>query len=243
MAMTVLDAMVGPQLVRTPLAAPGASGVLRAFERLESWKEIAAFFRRGTRTVQRWEREEGLPIHRLAHEKLGSIYAYSSELETWRARRGGESRMETVPDPAPTVAVLPLADRTTERCENDLCHGLADEIAHALGKIAGVRVVSGRSGRPVREGESSREIGRRLGVSALLDGSVRRRGNELRAAVQLTGTGDGFQIWTGRYDIPAGGSFAAEEEIARSVASGLRRHLERLGEALRVRSQEADPQA
>jgi TolB-like protein len=231
MAMTALDAMVGPQLVRTSLAAPGASREPRAFERLESWKEIAAFFRRGTRTVQRWEREDGLPVHRLAHEKLGSIYAYSSELEAWRARRGGESRAETAPAPsAPTVAILTFMDRTTEQCENDLCHGLADEIAHALGKIARLRIVSGRSARPVREGETSREIGRRLGVTALLEGSVRRRGNELRVAVQLTGTGDGVQVWTGRYDMPAGGSFAAEEEIARSVASGLRRHFERPGE-------------
>ena len=51
--------------------------------RLDSWKEIAAYLGRGIRTVQRWEREEGLPVHRLAHEKRGSIYARQEELAAW----------------------------------------------------------------------------------------------------------------------------------------------------------------
>lgn len=57
-------------------------------ERLESWKEIASYLGRSPRTVQRWERLEGLPVHRLQHDKLGSVYAYRSELdEWWEARR------------------------------------------------------------------------------------------------------------------------------------------------------------
>src|SRR4051812_13255384 len=51
--------------------------------RLDSWKEIAAFLGRGVRTVQRWEREEGLPVHRLAHDKRGSVYARREELAAW----------------------------------------------------------------------------------------------------------------------------------------------------------------
>ena len=53
-------------------------------ERLESWKEIAAYLKRDVRTVQRWEKREGLPIHRLQHERLGTVYAYKSELDSWR---------------------------------------------------------------------------------------------------------------------------------------------------------------
>jgi TolB-like protein len=55
--------------------------------RLESWKAVAAHFGRDVTTVRRWERREGLPIHRLFHEKLGSIYAYSDELDAWWAAR------------------------------------------------------------------------------------------------------------------------------------------------------------
>ncbi len=55
--------------------------------RLDSWKEIAAHLGRSVRTVQRWERQEGLPVHRLQHEKLGSVYAFASELDAWWEER------------------------------------------------------------------------------------------------------------------------------------------------------------
>jgi TolB-like protein/tetratricopeptide (TPR) repeat protein len=52
-------------------------------ERLDSWKEIAAYLRRDVTTVRRWERNEGLPVHRKVHDKLGSVYAYTDELDAW----------------------------------------------------------------------------------------------------------------------------------------------------------------
>src|SRR5712675_2112123 len=52
--------------------------------RLEAWKEIASYLGRDVTTVRRWEKREGLPVHRLQHSKLGSVYAYSSELAAWR---------------------------------------------------------------------------------------------------------------------------------------------------------------
>ena len=52
-------------------------------ERLESWKEIAAYLTRGVRPVQRWEKEESLPVHRHLHEKLGTVYAYKPEVDAW----------------------------------------------------------------------------------------------------------------------------------------------------------------
>src|SRR5580765_5854312 len=75
--------------------------------RLDSWKEIAAYLGRGIRTVQRWEREEGLPVHRLAHEKRGSIYARREELAAW-----WESRRLTLAAPSTAAAVdAPVAAR------------------------------------------------------------------------------------------------------------------------------------
>src|ERR1700739_1592324 len=56
-------------------------------ERLDSWKEVASFFRREVRTVQLWEKSEGLPVRRQHHKKLGSVYAYRHELEAWWAAR------------------------------------------------------------------------------------------------------------------------------------------------------------
>ena len=55
--------------------------------RLESWKEIASYLGRDVTTVRRWEKREGLPVHRLHHSKLGSVYAYTAELDAWRSER------------------------------------------------------------------------------------------------------------------------------------------------------------
>lgn len=55
--------------------------------RLESWKEIAAYLNRSVTSVQRWEQEEGLPVHRLVHAKGGSVYALTHELDLWRNQR------------------------------------------------------------------------------------------------------------------------------------------------------------
>jgi Tol biopolymer transport system component len=87
---------------------PPTSGSDAPFEdRLDSWKEIAAHLGRGIRTVQRWEREEGLPVHRLVHGKRGSIYAHRGELAIW-----WESRRLTLAAPSAAEAVgAPVAPR------------------------------------------------------------------------------------------------------------------------------------
>src|ERR1700751_4389659 len=54
--------------------------------RLDSWKEIANYFRREVRTVQLWEKKEGLPVHRHFHKRLGSVFAYRSEIDLWQRR-------------------------------------------------------------------------------------------------------------------------------------------------------------
>ncbi len=68
----------------TPLGTPS---VKPALDRLDSWKEIAAYLHRDVTTVQRWEKREGMPVHRHLHDKAGSVYAYSSELDAWQKSR------------------------------------------------------------------------------------------------------------------------------------------------------------
>jgi TolB-like protein len=73
--------------------------------RLESWKEIAAYLGRDVTTAQRWEKKERLPVYRLQHSKLGSIYAYTSELDSWRdkqALRGATDALAAEADHQPT---------------------------------------------------------------------------------------------------------------------------------------------
>ncbi len=76
--------MSNPPDIAVPYPQPGPK------DRLDSWKEIAAYLNRAERTVQRWEREQGLPVHRLAHNKHSSVYAYTAELDTWRTGRSGQ---------------------------------------------------------------------------------------------------------------------------------------------------------
>lgn len=77
-------------------------------DRLDSWKAIATYLDRQVRTVQRWEKEEGLPIHRVPHKKQGSVYAFKSELDAWRQRSPGLVGAPEPPAPAePTRSRLP----------------------------------------------------------------------------------------------------------------------------------------
>ena len=87
-------------------------------DRLDSWKAIASYLGRGVRTVQRWEREEGLPVHRLAHEKRGSVYAHKQEVDAWwESRRltlstGVSATLAEPPAPAPAPASTPTPTPT-----------------------------------------------------------------------------------------------------------------------------------
>jgi Tfp pilus assembly protein PilF len=71
--------------------------------RLESWKEIAAYFGRDVRTVKRWEKDEALPVHRHHHKRLASVYAFVDEVEAWRQerRQRGPQMEASVPEDAP----------------------------------------------------------------------------------------------------------------------------------------------
>jgi len=64
-----------------------SAGILVDQELLYSWKEIAAYLHHGVRTVQRWERTEGLPVHRHHHSQRDSVYAYASEVDAWWRNR------------------------------------------------------------------------------------------------------------------------------------------------------------
>jgi tetratricopeptide (TPR) repeat protein len=72
--------------VDNPSAAPRQASPVG--ERLDSWKEIASYLKRSVRSVQRWEAEEAMPVHRHLHEKRGTVYAFSSELDAWWKERG-----------------------------------------------------------------------------------------------------------------------------------------------------------
>jgi adenylate cyclase len=192
-------------------------------ERFDSWKEIAGYLKRGARTVQRWEQEEGLPVHRLVHGKLGSVYAYRAELDRWWAHRSATLAPADAA-PEPSVAVLPFADMSRERDQAYFCEGIAEEIRNALSRVEGLRVASRTSPSSSQSsaGLDVREVARRLRVRTLLEGSVRKEGDRVRIAVQLSDVHSGFQLWTAQYDHQTRDIFAVQDEIARAVVAALR---------------------
>jgi Tol biopolymer transport system component len=84
--------------LRKPVGPPVTPDIGAASERLDSWKEIAAYLKRDVRTVHRWENIEGLPVHRHPHQKRGSVYAFKAELDAWWV--DGHSRLELQPESA-----------------------------------------------------------------------------------------------------------------------------------------------
>src|SRR4029453_9162823 len=75
------NTMADPSSDAPPMAGPASEA------RLDSWKEIAAYLKRDVTTVQRWEKREAMPVHRHIHDKLGSVYAFRTELDAWAQRR------------------------------------------------------------------------------------------------------------------------------------------------------------
>ncbi|HEX6852864.1 MAG TPA: serine/threonine-protein kinase, partial [Candidatus Polarisedimenticolaceae bacterium] len=121
-----------------------------------------------------------------------------------------------------SVAVLPFVDRSPAKDQAHLCDGIAEEILASLGRVPGLKVASRSSSFLYRDAAfDTREIAGRLGVSALLEGSVRRAGGRLRVTVHLVDARTDAAIWSESYDRDDEGVFGLQEEIARSVVAAL----------------------
>ena len=125
--------------------------------------------------------------------------------------------------PGASVAILPFADLSEARDQAYFCDGLAEEILNALASIRGLRVASRTSSFRFRESSADvRDIGRTLNVAAIMEGSVRKAGDRVRVTAQLIDAGNGYHLWSERFDRGLEDVFAIQEEIARSVARALR---------------------
>ncbi|UCG61386.1 MAG: protein kinase [Candidatus Zixiibacteriota bacterium] len=129
-------------------------------------------------------------------------------------------------DPRPSVAVLPFADMSRERDQQYFCDGLTEEIISALACVRELRVVSRTSSFSFREThEDIREIGRKLNVSSVLEGSIRRAGNRIRITAQLIDTQNGYHRWTEKYDRDLEDVFAIQDDVTASIVNALRPEL------------------
>jgi adenylate cyclase len=122
----------------------------------------------------------------------------------------------------PSIAVLPFVNMSGDPEQEYFSDGITEELIHTLTAIDGLRVV-GRSSSFFFKGKDidSREIGETLGVSHLLEGSVRRSGTRLRITAQLISTTDGFHVCSNSYDRELADIFEIQEEVAAAIAGEL----------------------
>ncbi|MGE5102215.1 MAG: tetratricopeptide repeat protein [Deltaproteobacteria bacterium] len=202
-------------------------------DRLDSWKAIAAYLKRGVRTVRRWEREEGLPVHRHVHRVLGSVYAYTLEIDAWqrdeRGRAARESAEPTAIDSVArshSIAVLPFGNLSADPENEFFADGLTEEIAADLSKVRALRVISRTSSSRFKGAtKDATTIARELGVRYLLEGSVRRADTRLRVTAQLIDADTDEHLWAEKYDGNVEDIFGIQERIARMIVDALQLHL------------------
>lgn len=147
--------------------------------------------------------------------------------------------------PDPSIAVLPFADMSPAKDQEYFSDGLAEQLIHDLAKVSGLKVV-GRSSAFQFKGrnEDVRNVGRKLGVANILEGSVRREGNHVRITAELIKTDDGFQLWTQTYDRQINDIFAVQDEIAQAATDTLQvKLLGTNGQPVPLDSPSANPEA
>lgn len=142
------------------------------------------------------------------------------------APRVGPAPPEPAVVPAPSarsVAILPFSDMSPERDQAYFCDGIAEEIINALCCVRGLQIASRTSSFQFKDRSVDvREIGRTLGVGAVLEGSVRKAGDRVRITAQLVNTADGYHLWSESFDRRLEDVFAIQTEIARELVAALR---------------------
>lgn len=237
--------------------------------RLDSWKEIALYLHRDVTTVQRWEKQEGMPVHRHLHHKRGSVYALSPELDAWRLGRkvtfeqdsepalhssaDGDGRQTSPPQrqrwlllmslpvalavvvtlayvatrirsrdaghpQIRSLAVLPLQNLSGDPSRDYVADGMTEELIGRLSRIHGLRVISRTSVLQFRNTQLSvPEIARRLGVDAIVEGSLAQEGHQVRVHAQLIRAATDDHIWAGEYQRDYQSILEVQENIAQNI--------------------------
>jgi TolB-like protein len=154
-------------------------------------------------------------------QTMAEIVAALREAES--AAQPGQVRIAA---PLPSIAVLPFANMSTDPDNEHFGDGLAEELINALSGIEDLRVTARTSAFALRgRALDVREIGRKLDVGVVLEGSVRRSGNRLRVTAQLINVEDGYHLWSERYDREMTDVFEIQDEISRTIVDKLRPRL------------------
>ena len=203
---------------RTPFTGPTAQAIIA-----QCFTEPVPPLRASRDTVPEWvEQAVTKSLAKAAGDRFATAAQFAQAL-------GSGTGISTPPGPAATapavksIAVLPFADMSPQRDQEYFCEGMAEELINALMKIGQLHIASRTSAFAFKgKNEDIGEIGRKLKVGTVLEGSVRKAGNRLRITAQLINVADGYHLWSERYDRDMEDVFAIQEEIAGNIVKALR---------------------
>ena len=138
-------------------------------------------------------------------------------------RPGSDSANENGENQTPSIAVLQFEDMSPEQDQLYFCEGIAEEILCALNEVDGLDVAARLAS--FQFGSKSAdviEIGRRLNVSVVLEGSVRKAGDQIRITIQLINAHTGYQFWAGQYNHGLKDIFEVQKQMAQAVVNAMR---------------------
>jgi serine/threonine-protein kinase len=195
------------------------SSALALAEDLECWLEgrpIAARPISAPARIWRWSRRNP----KLVATGVAGLVLGAAAIWLFRGELFEASQFSP---PEKSIAVLPLLDLSQARDQEYFCDGISEEILHALAKVDGLHVV-GRASSFSFKGTNVNvsEVGRKLNVENVLDGSLRREGNRVRITAELIDSRNGFHLWAETYDRELAGIFALQDEITRAIVDALK---------------------
>ena len=159
--------------------------------------------------------------------RYGSAKEFLEDLRRSQPTSGSSTTAERghTPESAgrESIVVLPFVDLSPHRDQEYFCHGISEEIINALATVPGLRVIS-RTSAFAFQGKDldATEIGRRLRVGTVLEGSVQKAGDRVRVAARFVDALDGTQLWSRRFDRELSDVFAIQDDIAASIVGELR---------------------
>ena len=158
----------------------------------------------------------------MRYQHADDLCADLTKLKT-KLEMGVTRTQATAAKPMPSIAVLPFTDLSAAKDQDYFCDGMAEEVINALTKLESLRVVARTSAFVFKDKrEDIREIGRKLNVETLLEGSVRKAGNKLRVTAQLINVSDGYHLWSEKYDRDMADIFAIQDEISLAIVDKLK---------------------
>jgi serine/threonine protein kinase len=191
----------------------------RAFSRNSAIETMAAILHMEPEPLQVPPALQSILARCLRKSPAERFQSMTQVKEALQAATSGVSAPATAPSrKTPSIAVLPFANMSRDADDEYFSDGLAEEIINALTHVGGLKVIARTSAFSFKgKNEDIRRIAEALGVTNILEGSVRRAGNRVRVTAQLIAAADGSHLWSERYDRELEDVFAIQHEIASAI--------------------------